>query len=116
MTIEEFVISYLSGAEELSGIPVSGSVRHPMPPKFVTVELTGSEVTNFITSAAIAVQSWAETRAEAAALNETVKTLMDAMISEDEISRSDMDSSYNFTDETTNRPRYQAVYEITYNF
>ena len=115
MTIEQFVIEYLSGADELAGIPVSGSVRHPMPPKFVTVEMTGSSVRDFITSAAVAVQSWADTRAEAAALNDTVKTLMDAMISEPEISRSALDSSYNFTDLQTNKPRYQAVYEITFN-
>lgn len=113
MTIEEFVISYLN--EELDGIPVSGSVRHPMPKEFVTVELTGSNMVNYITSAALTIQSWAETQADAAELNETVKSLMDGILSEPEISRSALDSSYNNPDLSTNKPRYKAVYEITYN-
>lgn len=115
MTIEEFVISYLSESTALAGIPVSGSVRHPMPQKFVTVELTGSNAVDFITSAALTIQSWANTRAEAAALNETVKSLMDGIVSEPEISRSALDSSYNNPDLSNNKPRYKAVYEITYN-
>lgn len=112
MTIEQFIIEYLNGA--LSNVSVSGSVPHPMPDKFVTVELTGSNRVDMVTTATIAVQSWAGTRAEAAELNETVKALMDAIISEPEISRSALDSDYNYTDLSTNHPRYQAVYEITF--
>lgn len=112
MTIEEFVISYLG--EELEEIPVSGSVRHPMPKEFVTVELIGSETVNYITSATLSIQSWAETRVEAAELNEAVKSAMEGILSEPEISSSTV-KSYNNPDLSTNKPRYKAVCELTYN-
>lgn len=114
MTIEQFVIEYLSGMEPLTGIPVSGSVPHPMPAKFITVEQTASNRIDLISSSTIVVESWAETRAEAAALNEIVKGLMDAMPSESEISQSSLDTDYNYPDLETNHPRYQAVYNIVY--
>ena len=114
MTIEAFIIQKLSEAEALAWIPVSGSVLHPVHDKCVTVEKTGSGRTNRINSATIAVQSWAGTRAEAAALNDTVKALMDGLIAEDEISDSTLNSDYNYPDLSTNHPRYQAVYEIVY--
>ena len=114
MTIEQFVIEYLKAAEALNGIPISGSIPHPMPEKYVTVELTGSNRVDLITTATLAIQSWGGTRAEAAALNETVKELMDSMVEESSISRSALESDYNYTDLSTNHPRYQAVYEITF--
>lgn len=111
MTIEEFVIGYLSTA---LSVPVSGDVPHPMPPSFVTVEKTGSGRTNKIESATLAVQSWAMSRAEAAALNETVKTALLNIITHNEISRSELDSDYNYTDEDTKRFRYQAVFDLVH--
>lgn len=114
MNIEAYVINYLLGVSALSGIPVSGDVPHDIPAKFITVEKTGSSRLDHINTATIAVQSWAATRAEASALNELVKTAMDNMIANPEISRSALDSDYNFTDLATNHQRYQAVYEIVY--
>ena len=114
MNIEQYVIEYLSNSAALSGVTVRGNVPHPIQDKFVTVEKTGSGCVNYINTATIAVQSWAASRAEAAALNETVKALMDAIISNPEISRSELNSDYNYTDLSTNHSRYQAVYDIVH--
>lgn len=111
MTIEAFVIDYLDGA---LSVPVSGDTPHPMPNTFVTVEKTGGGRSNKIDSATLAIQSWAETRAAAAELNETVKQAMENIVEENEISRSDLDSDYNYTDEDTKRFRYQAVFDLVY--
>ena len=51
---------------------------------------------------------------EAAALNEKVKAAMKRIIERDEISRSTLNSDYNFTDVTTKKYRYQAVYDLKY--
>ena len=114
MTIEQFVIQYLSGAEVLAGIPVSGSIPHSMPTVFVTVEQTASNRADLISSAEIVVESWAGSRAGAADLNEAVKGLMDALAAEPEISQSSLDTDYNYPDLETNHPRYHAVYNIVY--
>lgn len=112
MTIEEFIILYLSG---ILSVPVSGDVPNPMPASFVTVEQTGSRETDKIRTATIAVQSWAQTRAGAGRLNKAVEEAMADMISEPEISRCALDTSYNFTDLNTKTPRYQAVFSVIYH-
>lgn len=111
MSIEELTIGYLS--DELS-VPVSGDIPHPMPETFVTVEKTGGKRTNHVMTATLAIQSWAGSRADAAALNELVKAAMFSFITQDSISRSELDSDYNYTDEETGRYRYQAVFDIVY--
>lgn len=111
MNIEEFIIAYLSEALE---VPVSGDVPSPVPDRFVTVEMTGLTKEDKISSATIAVQSWETTRADASDLNDTVIAAMEAMISEPEISKSALDTSYNYTDITRKKPRYQAVFTVVY--
>lgn len=113
MTIEQFIIEYLT--QSLS-VNVSGSIPHPMPQEFVTVEKTGSMTADRIPTATIAVQSWSTTRAAAADLNEAVKAAMAAMAAENEISRCALESDYNYTDLTTNKPRYQAVFAVVHYF
>lgn len=113
MTIEEFVIGYL---EETLTVPVSGSVPHPMPEAFVTVEKTGSADNDRVPSATLAIQSWSASRAAAAQLNERVKAAMEAAEALSQISRAGLNSDYNFPDLATNRPRYQAVYDVVYLF
>lgn len=111
MTIEEFYISYLSARLT---VPVSGSVRHPIPDSFVTVEKTGAGYDNRTRSATLAIQSWARSRAAAAALCETVEAIMDGSAADANISRCRLNSSYDFTDTATKRYRYQAVFDITH--
>lgn len=111
--IEAIIISYLASALG-SDISVSGEVPRPMPETFVTVEKTGSSETNYIKRATLAIQSWAGSQAAAAALNEEVKTAMDAAVTLDSISRSHCETDYNYTNTSTDRNRYQAVYDLVY--
>lgn len=112
MIIEEFIIGYLN--RTLSDVVAYGDVPSPVPDRFVTVEQTGGYDEDKVRFATIAVQSWEMTRAEAAELNEEVIAAMEAMISEDEISKCSLDNSYNFTDLTRKKPRYQAVFSVVY--
>ncbi len=109
MKIEEYVIAHLNS---LLDVPASGDV--PEMDTFITVEKTGSNDSRHIRSATIAVQSWARSRAEAAALNEMVIKSMASIAGKPEICRCDLNTDYNYPDLTRNKPRYQAVFEIMY--
>ena len=109
--IEAFIIDYLGG---LLTQPVSGSVPHPMPAEFVTVEKTGGSYRDKVHGATIAIQSWSTTRAAACDLNEAVKAAMDAIIDEPEVNACELNTDYNYPDLASNRPRYQAVFDVTY--
>ena len=111
MLIEEFVVKYLD--DELS-IPVSGEIPSPMPNTFITVERTGGSITNKIRTATLAIQAWAESIDAAANLCALITETMEGIVEEDEISRCTLDSSYNFTDTSTKRYRYQAVFDLVH--
>lgn len=110
--IEAIVIAHLS--EELGDIPVFAERPESVPEMWVLIEKTGSSRENRIDSATIAVQSYAPTMLGAAQLNEEVKSAMDSLIEIGSISRSALNSDYNYTDTATKSYRYQAVYDITY--
>lgn len=88
--------------------------RDNLPTEFVVVEKTGGNRENHINTATFAAQSYAESLYQAAVLNEAVKAAMDSLIEEDEVSKAAYQTDYNFTDTTTKRYRYQAVYDITH--
>ena len=112
--IEAIVIAHLG--DELGGIPVFAErPAETVPETWVLVEKTGSSRTNRIDSATIAVQSYAPTLLGAAMLNEEVKSAMDSLIEIGSVSRSALNSDYNYTDTATKSYRYQAVYDITYH-
>ena len=109
--IEPTIIAYL--AEQL-GVPVYGAIPSNPPDTMVTVEKTGGRRTNKIDAATLAIQSWAPTIEQAAQLNDRVKAAMEVSVQLDSISSCDLDTDYNYTDSTRNRPRYQAVFEVVY--
>ena len=111
MTIEEFIVLFLSGRLSVS---VHGDVPSPVPASFVTVEKTGAGRLDMISSATIAVQSWAESRDAAAQLCAEVETAMLSLAAEPEISRCALDTSYNYPDLSRSKPRYQAVFSVTH--
>lgn len=113
MSIESFLIDFLNNRLD---VPVSGDIPTPRPARFVTLEQTGSRHSNHINTADIAIQSWAETRAEALALNLKVVDAMEDALAEAMISRCQLQSYYNFPDLATKTPRYQAVYEVVHFF
>lgn len=82
--------------------------------RFVVIEKTGSTNEDHIDTATFAVQSYGDSMYEAAALNESVKDAMQDILALDTIAAVDLNSDYNFTDTTTKKYRYQAVYNLTY--
>lgn len=93
-------------------VPVYLEEPETKPDRYVVFEKTSSSRSNELSSATFAFQSYAESMYEAVALNELVKTAVDGLIALDEIASAKLNSDYNFTDTTTKRYRYQAVYEI----
>lgn len=111
MTIESFIISKLNNA---LNVPVSGDVPNPTPAAFVTVEKTGSGMTDYVNRATVAVQSWGKTTAAAMDLNESVKAAMFDLLADKDIGSVDLNSDYHYPDTATKHARYQAVFDIVY--
>lgn len=112
MIIEAQIINYLS---DNLNCPVYAEQPGNGEMEFVVVEKTGSSRVNYLDFAMMAVQSYAGSLADAAALNQTVKGLMLRMAHEVEaISAVRLNSDYNFTDTSTKHYRYQAVFDVTY--
>lgn len=84
------------------------------PDSYFLVEKLGSDERDHITSAQIAVQSYAPSLVEAMSLNHAAKAAMSGFIGLDGISRCRCVGDHNFTDTQTKRYRYQAVFDITY--
>ena len=111
--IEAIIIAHLG---QVLDVPVYAErPAENVPELWVLVEKTGSSRENRIDSATVAVQSYAPTLLGAAQLNEEVKSAMDSLIEVKTVSRSALNSDYNFTDTATKTYRYQAVYDITYH-
>jgi len=109
--IEVIIKNYL--AEKLS-VPVVLEVPANSSKSFVLLEKTGSSREERIDRAMLAIQSYAPSMYETARLNERVKAAMDSAAELDAVSASRLNSDYNFTDTTTKRYRYQAVYDLVY--
>ena len=107
--IEVTVYNYLNNA---LSVPVYTELPKEKPQRFVVLDKIGSSKENHLSSSTIAFQSYAESKYEAALLNEEVKEVVENMIVLDEVSKVELNSDYNFTDTTTKEYRYQAVYEI----
>lgn len=112
--IESIVRNHVLTALSTDHIPVYLDVDPGHPGEYVVLERTGGGVENHINRAQFAVQSYATTMAKAAALNEKAKAAMDSLITLDNIGSSALQADYNFTDTSTKKYRYQAVYDIVY--
>lgn len=84
-------------------------------PEYILIEKTGGgSSTNFISKPVITVQSYADSMLRAAQINKAVERAMRNIISDPNISRCELNSSYNFTDTASKKYRYQAVFDIVY--
>lgn len=94
----------------------------PKPPEsYVLVEKTSGSMEDWIYSATIAIQSYGESKYQAAELNEKVKEAMIGngkdtfgIISSENISSCKLNSDYPYDDLTRKKYRYQAVFDISY--
>lgn len=109
--IEKIVLDYLS--EKLNK-PVYMETPSNPPTSYVLLEKTGSSRENHIDRATFAIQSYDESLYKTALLNDAVKRAMDDIIELDNISKSSLNSDYNYTDTTNKKYRYQAVYDLIY--
>lgn len=109
--IEKTILDYLSAR---LNVPVVMEIPEKPADSFVRIEKTGGYREDYINHATFALQSYAPTLYQTAELNERVKAAMDDMPYHEDVSRSQLNSDYNFTDTARKRHRYQAVYDITY--
>ena len=112
--IEETLYDFLSAK---MSAPVYTEIPKSAPLKFYLIEKTGGSETNFVKRATVAIQSYGTSLYEAASMSETLKeTILAAngLVTLDNIVSVRLSSDYNFTDTTTKRYRYQAVFEIVH--
>lgn len=83
-------------------------------PPFVLLDKTGTRRTNGVTTSTFAIQSYGETMAKSAELNELVKSALDNFITLEDVSASFLNSDYNFTNTQTKEYRYQCIYDIVH--
>ena len=107
--IEIIILNHLKG--KLS-VPVHLEKPEPTPSEYILFEKTSSGRTNMLSSSTFAFQSYSESMYGASALNEEVKKAVDSLIELDDIASVKLNTDYNFTDTTTKKYRYQAVYDI----
>ena len=105
--IKQYLNSHLS-------VPVSLEYPNDKPQRYVVIDKTGSTKRNHLPTATFAFQSYAESKYEAAKLNEEVKKVVENLIELNEIRKINLNSDYPFTDKTTKEYRYQAVFDIKY--
>ena len=111
MIIEELARNYL---DEKLNCPVWLEIPKgvTVPDEYVLVQKTGGGKYNHVKSAVLAIQSHSGSLVGAMDLNEAVKDAMDNFIEEVQVSKSSLNSDYNFTDTQSKTYRYQAVYDI----
>lgn len=109
--IEAIIRDFLDSQIEA---PVYLELPASIPDTYVSIERTGGGKTDHIKRATLAIQSYAPTMYGAAALNEIVKYAMEQAVTLDAVARARLDTDYNFTDQSTKKYRYQAVFDIIY--
>lgn len=109
--IEITVLQYLEGTLQ---IPVYAEKPESPEAEYILIERTAGGYENHICRATMAVQSYADSMLRAAQINQAVERAMRGIISVTDISRCELNSSYNFTDTASKKYRYQAVFDIVY--
>lgn len=110
--IDITVLNYLE--KELSVPVFMEKPSEDIPKEYVILDRTGSSKSNHLPTVIIAFQSYAESKFQAALLNERLKKAIEKMVNLDVIRGITLNSDYPFPDVTTKQYRYQVVYEIKY--
>ena len=109
--IEKTILDYLN--EKLD---VTAYMERPesQPASYVIIEKTGSSESDQVTTSTFAFQSCAKSLAEAAALNELVKSAVKESVELPGIGGVHLNTDYNYTKTESKQYRYQAVFLITH--
>ena len=79
---------------------------------YILLDQTGCTINEHIKRTTIAIQSYAPTQYEAMQMNEDVKAAMHDFVRDDDVTRVELETDYNFTNTVTKQHRWQAVYHI----
>lgn len=109
--IEVTILNYFLANSEVPTFMEEPTEEHST---YRIIEKTGGGQNDRIYSSTLAIQSYAPTMAEAAALNKETKAIMLAAEALPDVGRIRLNSDYNYTDTTTQKYRYQAVYDIVH--
>ena len=109
--IEKIIRDYLLTVLD---VPVYVDVPADPPETYVIIQRTGGSETEHIRSAVVAIQSYGPRKTAAAELHEQVLELLPDIADGVKVSACDVNAEYDFTDTTTKRYRYQAVFDIIY--
>lgn len=112
MNIEAIIIDYLQN--KLQTDNVHGEIPDSPAGEFFVVDKTGSTTVDHIFTSTVAIQSYGNTKAEAAESNEKMKRAMEGIVELDEIGGCYLETDYNYTNIARKQYRYQAVYQITH--
>ena len=82
--------------------------------EFILIEKTFENNTNQLKECNFAVQSYADSLYNAILLDEHVQKTMELFDTTNNIASVHLTNDYNFTDTTTKKYRYQAIYKIKY--
>ena len=105
--IRDFLLTKLTA-------PIYVDVPANPPDEYVVIERTGGGEDEHIRSAMIAIQSYGKRRLAAGSLHESVLAAMKSLNVRNDVSACQLDAEYDFTDTTTDRYRYQAVFNVVY--
>lgn len=113
--IEQTIYEFLN---DNMSVPVYTELPVNPPKRMIVLEKTGGSQENHIKRSTFAIQSYGKSLFEAAELNEELKEIMldglDGLLSLNEIAAVNLNSDYNFTDTTTKKYRYQAIFDIVH--
>lgn len=98
--------------EELLNVPVFLEQPINKPNKYVLVERKGMGEENHLGGSLFIFQSYAETMYESALLNKALISRFKSLISLDEMVNISLNTDYIFTDVTSKKYRYQAVFDV----
>lgn len=105
----------LRGMLESALYPVKAFVQVPAsrPEKFVTIERTGGKIDAFSDAPTFAVQAWAPTKAEAAALAAQAAIAIDGWPkTAPEVADATVESLYDFADPDSRSQRFQLTAHV----
>ena len=109
--IEETVRTFL---QKVLDVPCFLEHEKDMPSEYIMIEKTGGNIDRMLRQSTLAIQSISTSMYKAAYLSNRVVTAMSLLIEDDNVLKVALNSDYNYTDTTTKKYRYQAVFDITH--